>query len=333
MASLKKLLFDLFFDHQDLFQALFVMEKEIDLALFPLEIQPFLSANILQKINQKIKSNFRISKVNNVFIVTDFPTYFGSDRVWYLLEDESLFFAKNIPDCTDKKALDIGTGSGVLAIMASLQGAKHVTAIDISPRAIAFGTFNASLNNCNNITFKAEGLENHEPNSAYDFITLNPPFVPMPSTTKYMLSGKGGMDGLGLIHAFFNQIDALTHPETRINIISMSPGDAYISALEKLFIDRCIGKAMKIQSTDLYGTTAPIEVIFQPFKKMSLTTWKKWLKTKNYTHMHYLFIQTSPSESYEYSRKALFPKLEDLPDSGTWRAMYKVIQNSKDHAS
>ncbi len=33
-------------------------------------------------------------------------------------------------DCCDKKILDMGTGTGVLAILAALKGAKHITAID-----------------------------------------------------------------------------------------------------------------------------------------------------------------------------------------------------------
>lgn len=43
-----------------------------------------------------------------------------SQIISYLLEE----------DCCDKKILDMGTGTGVLAILAALKGAKHITAID-----------------------------------------------------------------------------------------------------------------------------------------------------------------------------------------------------------
>ena len=47
----------------------------------------------------------------------------------------------------DSSALDIGTGSGVLAIVAALLGIKRVIGIDIDPCALAEAKKNVSLNN------------------------------------------------------------------------------------------------------------------------------------------------------------------------------------------
>ena len=44
------------------------------------------------------------------------------------------------------QVLDLGCGVGVLAIMAALQGAAHVDAVDIMPQACALVEFNARLN-------------------------------------------------------------------------------------------------------------------------------------------------------------------------------------------
>lgn len=45
-----------------------------------------------------------------------------------------------------RPVIDLGTGSGLIAIAAALAGASHVTAIDTDPNAIAATTLNAALN-------------------------------------------------------------------------------------------------------------------------------------------------------------------------------------------
>lgn len=54
-------------------------------------------------------------------------------------------------DCKDKNVLDMGCGTGVLAILASFKGAKEVTAIDIDEWAYNNTLENIEKNNCSNI--------------------------------------------------------------------------------------------------------------------------------------------------------------------------------------
>ncbi|MCL2349954.1 MAG: 50S ribosomal protein L11 methyltransferase [Defluviitaleaceae bacterium] len=51
----------------------------------------------------------------------------------------------------EEQVLDIGCGSGILAIISSLLGAKAVTAVDIDPAAIKMANVNAELNNIGNL--------------------------------------------------------------------------------------------------------------------------------------------------------------------------------------
>ncbi|NVJ88944.1 MAG: peptide chain release factor N(5)-glutamine methyltransferase [Flavobacteriaceae bacterium] len=76
------------------------------------------------------------------------------------------------------KILDIGTGSGCIAISLAkhLQNAK-VTAIDISKEALDKATENASLNNVS-ITFKlVDVLKTETLDEKFDVIVSNPPYV------------------------------------------------------------------------------------------------------------------------------------------------------------
>jgi ribosomal protein L11 methyltransferase len=58
-----------------------------------------------------------------------------------------------------KTAIDFGTGTGVLAILASKMGAKHILGIDCDDWSIENAAENAAINNCKNITLlKAETI-------------------------------------------------------------------------------------------------------------------------------------------------------------------------------
>jgi ribosomal protein L11 methyltransferase len=75
-----------------------------------------------------------------------------------------------------KRVLDIGTGSGVLAIAARMLGAQHVTAIDIDPDALANARENLDLNGLDviNRVDVAEGsLATQVSAGSYDVILAN----------------------------------------------------------------------------------------------------------------------------------------------------------------
>src|SRR5215471_11589084 len=58
----------------------------------------------------------------------------------------SLLLAENIPDLTGKTVVDLGTGSGILAIVASLQGAKRAYLPDTMIRLLALRWKTVSAN-------------------------------------------------------------------------------------------------------------------------------------------------------------------------------------------
>lgn len=57
-------------------------------------------------------------------------------------------------DISGKNVLDMGCGTGILGILASMKGAKKVTAIDIDEWSFKGSTENATLNNIENIVVK-----------------------------------------------------------------------------------------------------------------------------------------------------------------------------------
>jgi ribosomal protein L11 methyltransferase len=63
------------------------------------------------------------------------------------------------PIAKGQEVLDVGTGSGILAILASMMGAKRVFACDIDAVAIKNAKENIAINKCSNIFLWAGGVD------------------------------------------------------------------------------------------------------------------------------------------------------------------------------
>lgn len=71
-----------------------------------------------------------------------------------------------------KKVLDFGTGTGVLAILAEMLGAKAITAIDNDSWSFENATENVGNNNCKCISVGLGSIEDYQPGQ-YDIILAN----------------------------------------------------------------------------------------------------------------------------------------------------------------
>jgi release factor glutamine methyltransferase len=75
------------------------------------------------------------------------------------------------------RALDVFTGSGVLAVAARRAGAREATAVDISRRAVANAHINAVLNRVR-VRVRRGDLFAPVASERFDLITANPPYLP-----------------------------------------------------------------------------------------------------------------------------------------------------------
>jgi methylase of polypeptide subunit release factors len=82
----------------------------------------------------------------------------------------------SVPDAT---VLDLGTGCGTLALVAS-RSARSVLATDINPRALAFTAFNAALNGITNVQISLGDRFEPAGDQQFDVIACNPPFFITP---------------------------------------------------------------------------------------------------------------------------------------------------------
>ncbi len=75
-------------------------------------------------------------------------------------------------DFKNKKVLDFGCGTGILAILAEMLGAKSIFANDIEEPAFENVAVNTALNNCSKISNNLGGIE-VVPTETYDIILAN----------------------------------------------------------------------------------------------------------------------------------------------------------------
>ena len=108
------------------------------------------------------------------------------------------------------KILDIGTGSGAIAIVLQKETGAEVTAIDISEQALKLAKRNAKTNGAD-VLFIKSNLFDNIPNLKFDFIVSNPPYIetetvkgldPEVVLNEPILALDGGEDGLD----FYRQI-------------------------------------------------------------------------------------------------------------------------------
>jgi ribosomal protein L11 methylase PrmA len=69
--------------------------------------------------------------------------------------------------------IDLGTGSGILALAANRFGAERVIGIDIDSRAISIAKANARLNKIDNVDFRLGDLRKWNPTGAGDIVAAN----------------------------------------------------------------------------------------------------------------------------------------------------------------
>ena len=78
------------------------------------------------------------------------------------------------------RVLDLCSGSGALAVRASLAGRRDVTAVDVSRRAVAAIRLNAALNGVE-VRARRGDLLAAVAGERFDAIVSNPPYVPAPT--------------------------------------------------------------------------------------------------------------------------------------------------------
>lgn len=231
---------------------------------------------------------------NSLTIISDLHSYGKKDRIFPINQDENSVFAGYVYKDSKKhkyeKVLDIGTGSGVLAVASAKAGIREVIATDINKRAQKFVEMNNKVNETN-VVFKLSNLFKNI-DRKFDKITLDPPFMPSPKSNDYPLHAQSQTFGFeALIEPFFQQCWDYLNNKGCIQLITQSfannKKDSFIEVMKR-YLPK--GWSYSIQHVFPIKNVL-IELYTSHFVDIpNYNNWIKKIEKKKYKYMRFYMI-------------------------------------------
>jgi len=121
------------------------------------------------------------------------------DFVFPAIHPLTHIFLDSLPQSPCDGLLDLGSGTGIAALLGSKHYARHSWAVDITERATQFAEFNRCLNGLSNTTVLQGNLYEPVGGMTFDRIVAHPPYVP--SLESGAIYADGGEDGESITRA------------------------------------------------------------------------------------------------------------------------------------
>ena len=151
-----------------------------------------------------------------------------TDDLVYIPSDDTFLLAENLEIKEGQSVLEIGTGSGLVSMYASLL-TDDVTATDINFNALELAEKNFKLNNINTIKLEFGDLFEPVKDRKFDVILFNTPYLPTDSddiiNDDLNYAFDGGLDGRKVIDRFINQVSNHLNDKGIVQIIQSSLSD------------------------------------------------------------------------------------------------------------
>lgn len=132
------------------------------------DFKPFALTKTLGVVPMWLKKKHQLR--GRILIYIDTNVAFGTG-----LHATTRFMAQFVERCKGRyeSFIDLGTGTGILAMIASKCGADDIDAIDISPEAVKVARSNFIENECASIRIKVADAHKIKTGKQYDFVCAN----------------------------------------------------------------------------------------------------------------------------------------------------------------
>lgn len=139
--------------------------------------------------------------------------------------EDTFLILKEIKEYAHGNILDMGTGSGVLALEAAKK-ADYVIGLDINEDAINYARQKAGFKQVDNIEFHHSDLFSYFKKNPmkFDLIIFNPPYLPKDKREPFesALATAGGKKGYEILDRFFSKASSFLNPFGKILVLFSS---------------------------------------------------------------------------------------------------------------
>jgi methylase of polypeptide subunit release factors len=166
---------------------------EAEAALGPIDTGDLERSGWLESRGGAVRATVKLVPHGDLLICSDRDADGPTGSNWVAgLHPPSVTLAKLTVRRRVERALDVGTGNGIQALLAS-RHAESVVATDVNPRALAVAALNARLNSVTTIEHRLGSYFEPVQGERFDLVTCNPPYVISPeSSYAYRDSGLPG---------------------------------------------------------------------------------------------------------------------------------------------
>ena len=181
---------------------------EVRRAVAPVDLEEVERAGLVTVERDWAIPNYRLLPHADMLIAGDARGSVGGNVV-SAFTGPSLKLAGLMPRTPVRSMLDVGTGSGIVALLGAAH-CEHVTALDVNPRALAFARFNADLNDVSNIELLEGSWFEPVADRRFDLIVINPPYVVSPDHE--LAYRDSGLPGTALLEQLIRDAAAYLEP-------------------------------------------------------------------------------------------------------------------------
>lgn len=311
--SARNVLRTMFSEYPTLFKALFHEHRSVEYpGEYLLELQ---ETGLIEYTNGQWNSRYCVFEFDDQFFVTDSFLLPETDRVFPLSQDESLFLARQLVINENDYVLDIGTGSGIYAIVAARK-AGGVVALDINSKALQYAQFNAYLNNVEDkiLFLSSDVFTKVSMERKFNVIISNPAIIPTPPHSGFYIHSDGGLTGTNMSFDILRNFHHYLSDSGRLYMLATT----FVRAQQKALIYGYIENKYRHMNIKF-----SIQVLYQPglqnlsllvqqFKQKShCHELKNMIDVNRYTSLEYLFITAQRATRFsieEHNRPIPFEK-------------------------